>query len=79
MFGLYLIQTVVGIYLIIVGLVMIIFRKQLRQMTDEWFEKLPFVRSSWAPSGTFLLALIVVFGGLAILIGIAQLLLSVQP
>ena len=76
MFGVYLIQAVFGAYLIMLGLIMIIFRKRLTQMTDDWYESLPSAMSWWAPTGTLLRVIIILFGALSILIGIAQLLLS---
>jgi hypothetical protein len=77
--GVYLIQGVFGVYLIMVGLIMIIFRKRLTQMTDDWYESLPSVMSWWAPPGMVLTVIIILFGALSILIGIAQLLLSTVP
>jgi hypothetical protein len=76
MFGLDLIQAVFGVYLIMVGLIMIIFRKRLTQMTDDSYESLPSVISWWAPTGMVLTVIIILFGALSILIGITQLLLS---
>lgn len=72
-------KTVLGVFLIIVGFVMIVFHKQLKQMKDAWYEHLPSV--FWrGPTGTLLTLTIIVFGAVSILIGVAQLLLAlVQP
>jgi uncharacterized membrane protein len=71
-------KTVLGIFLIIVGLVMIIFHQQLKQMTDDWYEHLPSV--IWrGPTGTLLTVTIIVFGAISILIGVTQLLLAFAP
>ncbi len=68
-------QAIFGIYLIMVGLIMIIFRKQLKQMKDDWYAHLPSV--IWrGPTGTFLTVTIIIFGAMSILIGITQLLLA---
>jgi hypothetical protein len=68
-------KTVLGVYLIIVGLVMIIFHKQLKQMRDDWYEHLPSV--FWrGPTGTLFTVTIVVFGAISILIGVTQFLLA---
>ena len=51
---------------------MIIFHKQLKQMREDWYEHLPLV--FWrGPTGTFLTVVIVVFGAMSILIGVALL------
>lgn len=63
-------KSALGVYLIIVGLLMIIFHKQLRQMKDDWYENLPAV--IWrGPTGPLLTVVIIVFGVMAILIGAA--------
>jgi len=63
------------VYLIIVGLVMIVFHKQLKQMRDDWYEHLPSV--FWlGPIGTLFTVTIIVFGAISILIGFTQLLLA---
>ena len=62
-------KAVLGTYLIIVGLVMIIFHKQLKEMKDDWYEHLPSIISR-GPTGT-LLVTIIVFGAMSILIGLA--------
>jgi hypothetical protein len=68
-------KTALGAYLIIVGLVMVIFHKQVKQWKDDWHEGLPPI--IWrGPTGATLTAIIIVFGVISILIGIA--LLSVQ-
>ena|GEM_PF-3423458 len=63
-------KAVLGTYLIILGLVMIIFHKQLKQMRDDWYEHLPSIISR-GPTGTLLTVTIIVFGAVSILIGIA--------
>ena len=68
-------KTALGIYLIVVGLIMIIFHKQLKQMREDWYEHLPSV--IWrGPTGTFLTVTIILFGVISILIGVALLSLA---
>ena len=65
-------QVLFGVYLIVVGLIMIIFRKQLKQMKDDWYEHLPSI--IWrGPTGTFLTVTIIMFGAISILLGLALL------
>jgi hypothetical protein len=68
-------KAIFGVYLITVGLIMIIFRKQLKQMRDDWYEHLP--SAFWqGPTGTLLTVTIILFGAISILVGIALLLLA---
>ena len=68
-------KTALGIYLIVVGLIMIFFHKQLKQMREDWYEHLPSV--IWrGPTGTFLTVTIILFGVMSILIGVALLSLA---
>jgi hypothetical protein len=68
-------KTALGIYLIVVGLIMIIFHKQLKQMREDWYEHLPSV--IWrGPTGAFLTVTIIMFGVISILIGVALLSLA---
>ncbi|HEY2974699.1 MAG TPA: hypothetical protein VGJ48_19450, partial [Pyrinomonadaceae bacterium] len=65
-------KTVLGVYLIIVGFVMIIFHKQVKQWKDDWYEHLPPI--IWrGPTGALLTVMIIVFGVMSILFGIALL------
>jgi hypothetical protein len=70
-------QTVLGVYSIIVGLVMIILHKDVKQWNDDWYEHLPPI--IWRPTGTLLTVMIIVFGVLSILIGFALLILALVP
>jgi hypothetical protein len=74
-------KTVLGVYLIILGLVMIIFHRDVKQWNDDWYEhwyeQLP--RIFWRPTGTLLTVMIIVFGALSILIGVTLLLLALVP
>ena len=68
------IQIVFGVYLIIMGLVMIIFRKEVKQWNDDWYAHIPGI---WLrPTGVFLTVMIIVFGTLSILVGVTLLLLA---
>jgi hypothetical protein len=70
-------KTILGVYAIIIGLLMIVFHKELKQMKDDWYEHLPSV--FWrGPTGTFLTLVIIVFGVMSILIGVALLSVAVQ-
>ena len=70
-------KTVLGVYLIILGLVMIIFHRDVKQWNDDWYEHLPPI--IWRPTGTLLTVMIIVFGALSILIGVTLLLLALVP
>lgn len=61
-------KTALGVYLILVGFLMIIFHKQVKQMRDDWYENLPavFMRG---PTGTLLTMTIILFGAISILVG----------
>jgi hypothetical protein len=65
-------KSILGVYLIIVGLVMIVFHKQVKQWKDEAYERLPpIIRRG--PTGTFLTVMIIAFGVMSLLIGVALL------
>jgi hypothetical protein len=65
-------KMALGVYLIIVGLVMIIFHRQVKQWRDDWYEHLPPI--IWrGPTGALLTVTIIVFGVISILFGIALL------
>lgn len=67
-------KTALGVYLIIVGLVMVVFHREVKQWKDDFYEHLPPV--TWrGPTGTLLTVMMIVFGAVSILIGISQLLL----
>ena len=70
-------KTVLGVYTIILGLVMVILHKDVKQWIDDWYEHLPPI--IWRPTGTPLTVMIIVFGGLSILIGVTLLLLALVP
>jgi hypothetical protein len=65
-------KTLLGIYLIIVGLGMTIFHKEVEQWKEDWYGQLPSAFNR-GPTGTLLTVVIIVFGILAILIGVALL------
>jgi protein-S-isoprenylcysteine O-methyltransferase Ste14 len=68
-------KTVLGAYLVIVGLLMIVFHKQLKQMKDDWYENLPSI--IWrGPTGSLLSVMIIMFGAVSMLVGLAMLLLA---
>lgn len=68
-------KTILGVYAIIIGLLMIIFHKQLKQMKDDWYEHLPPI--FWrGPTGTLFTVTIILFGAISIAIGIVQLLFA---
>lgn len=64
-------KTVLGVYFIIVGLVMLVFHKQLKLWKDDLYENLP---PFWrGPTGTLLTVMIIMLGAISILIGAALL------
>jgi amino acid transporter len=68
-------QLVLGLFFILVGLLMIIFRKQLKEMREEWYERLPWV--VWRrPTGTALTVTIILFGIISIVLGMVQVILA---
>lgn len=68
-------KTVLGVYLIIVGLVMIVFHQQVKLWKDDMYENLPPI--IWrGPTGTLLTVMIIVFGVISMLIGAALLSLA---
>lgn len=68
-------KTAIGVYLIIVGLVMVVFHTQVKLWKDDLYENLPPV--IWrGPRGTVLTVMIIVFGVMSILFGIALLLVT---
>ena len=68
-------QLILGLFFITVGLLMIIFRKQLKEMREEWYERLPWI--VWrVPTGTAATVMIILFGVISILLGIVQVILA---
>ena len=54
---------------------MIVFHKQLKQMKDDWYENLPSI--IWrGPTGSLLSVMIIMFGAVSMLVGLAMLLLA---
>lgn len=69
-------KTIVGVYLIILGIAMIIFRQQVEQWDDD-------LQKHWhnpfRPTGLFRRVMIIVFAAISILIGLTLLLVAFAP
>lgn len=66
-------KIILGGYFILVGLIMIIFHKQLKDMKDEWVERFPavFWRAAWkGPTGLPLTVVIITLGVICIFVGV---------
>jgi len=68
-------KLLLGSCLIIAGLFLIVFHKQIRERNDNWNARVPWFLQSH-PGGRILTVLIIIFGALLIYVGIAQLLSS---
>jgi vacuolar-type H+-ATPase subunit I/STV1 len=66
-------KAIFGVYLIIVGLVMTILHKQVQGFHEDLFAGLPWILRRFWPRGVLLTVMIIVFGVMSILIGIALL------
>lgn len=72
--------AIVGAFFAIVGLLMIVFHKQVREIDASIFQGLPEVLTRFHPRGQLLNIFIVVFGALSFLGGLAMLLVnSLEP
>ena len=71
-----LLKTVLGVYLIILGLVMIVLHKDLAKWDDQLLQYFPYI---WRPTGRIRTVMISVFGAISILIGVALLLVVFVP
>ena len=69
-------KTIVGIYLIILGIVMIILRKQVEEW-DDYLHK--HWHNPFRPTGLLRRVLIIVFAAISILPGVALLLVAFAP
>ena len=69
-------KTVVGVYLIILGIAMIILRQQVEQW-DDYLHK--HWHNPFRPTGLLRRVMIVVFAGISILIGVTLLLVAFVP
>lgn len=68
-------KIVLGLYFIMMGLIMIIFHKELKQQNEQWYEHLPWV-NRLRPTGRLLTVTIILFGAISILGGIVLILLA---
>ena len=66
-------RLVLGTFLTIVGLLLVIFRKVIRQADDNWNERVPWFLQSHGPRGAFFEILIILFGAFLIFAGIVNL------
>lgn len=72
--------AVVGGLLMLAGLQMVVFHKQVREIDESIFRGLPEVLRRFHPRGHMLINFIVVFGALSFLGGLAVLLINfVEP
>ena len=69
-------KTVLGFYLIIRGLVMIVLQKDVAKWDVDLHR---YFRLSWRPTGKLRTVMIIVFGAISILIGVALLLVAFVP
>ena len=71
-----LLKTVLGVYLIILGLVMIVLHEDIAKWDDDLHR---YFRMIWRPAGRLRTVMIIVFGAASILIGVALLLVVFVP
>lgn len=62
-------RFVLGGFLTVVGLVLIIFHKAIREADDNWNDRVPWFLQSHGPRGTFFEVLIILFGAFLSLAG----------
>lgn len=72
--------AIVGAFFALVGLLMIVFHKQVREIDESIFQGLPEVLTRFHPRGQLLTIFIVVFGALSFLGGLTVLIINfVEP
>ena len=69
-------RAVLGVYLIILGLVMIVLHKDIAKWDDALHR---YIQPIWRPTGRLRTVMIIVFGAISILIGVALLLVVFVP
>jgi hypothetical protein len=70
-------KGILGGFFIIVGLVMTILHKQVQEFHEDWFAGVPWVIRQFWPRGPLLTAIIILFGVLSVIAGIALLAVSI--
>lgn len=64
-------RFVLGSFLMVAGLILVIFHKAIRQASDNWNDRVPWFLQSH-PRGTFFEILITLIGAILIFAGIAR-------
>lgn len=66
-------RFVLGSFLMVAGLVIVIFHKAIRQADDNWNDRVPWFLQTYGPRGTFFEILVILFGAILIVAGIVNL------